>query len=79
MDVVIRHDYGSSVWYEASNNWWNSKLEEYEYISGRSREYIIIVVGIVVVIGPILGLVEIVKVDGLMAGRLFLLIHSTSN
>ena len=31
-DVALRHDYGSSVWYEASHNWWNSNLEEYDYI-----------------------------------------------
>jgi len=32
VDVAIRHDYGTSVWYEASHNWWNANLEEYEYI-----------------------------------------------
>lgn len=31
-DVAIRHDYGSSVWYEASHNWWSSNLESYQYI-----------------------------------------------
>jgi hypothetical protein len=31
-DVAIRHDYGSSVWYQASHAWWNSKLEDYQYI-----------------------------------------------
>jgi hypothetical protein len=31
-DVAARHDYGSSVWYQASHNWWNSNLEEYHYI-----------------------------------------------
>jgi len=33
-DVAIRHDYGTSVWYEASHNWWNSNLEEYHGSAG---------------------------------------------
>ena len=32
VDVAVRHDYGTSVWYEASNNWWDLNLEEYQYI-----------------------------------------------
>jgi len=31
-DVATRHDYGSSIWYEASNNWWSPDLEDYYYI-----------------------------------------------
>lgn len=31
-DVAIKHDYGTSIWYQVSHNWWDSNLEEYEYI-----------------------------------------------
>ena len=31
-DVALRHDYGSSVWYQVSHNPYSSNLEEYQYI-----------------------------------------------
>ena len=31
-DVAIRHDYGTSVWYQVSHNPYSPDLEEYQYI-----------------------------------------------
>jgi len=31
-DVALRHDYGTSVWYQVSHDWLNANLEEYYYI-----------------------------------------------